>query len=774
MTEPSASENKTSVVDDFFSALFGNTNHGSETSNISNYNSSENSASSSRDATTTPIPTNSAGHDIEIKREAPEDPHVEHDDQQQGSQSQANAQQQQQQQQQQQATPPVLDEFDEYSLLSRRRQSDSTSNPHSRPRPHTEQPAQTLATKHIDWSKVIPESRMLIHQLPKSTSKQELMDYFSKYGEVLEVVQKNTFGFVHFENPEQCARAVEAENYKTFNDVVLNLEICKRKPKFARGTESDSRRRIQGPRGNNRHDMSRSRSRSRSRSPPPPARNYNSNGNQYTSNQYKRRNSDTRNGREPKVMNDYRNRQREYTSFDYERTNNYRPDYTNNSVSDHDNDYARDGAYRPDYARRNPTKNNNNGAKRADPRASGYGYKAPPTIILRNGAEVPAVQIISWNTDNALMNYVDSLFTQKHIRTDARAFNYLNYPRGELVKQMVLEGVKAVVLIDGRNSEQGKVYLQVFAPVDHGDGVRYDEYDSVTPNEAVSIVQNTHPELRQAKPRYQPYNSQYNNNSNNNNNTRRDSYNAKPQYNNAAPSYSGPSYGRSSAAPFTNTNSYQKSSSYYSNPTRGSQFTSPPVQQQQQQQQQQQRYQAQPNYVTQSAYQQPQATSAPAPPVPNIDPNTLATIYSLIQSGSLSKTTPPAAVSMPPATVAPVPTAQPSIPQLLATLVNSLGAAGMAHHTPPSAPAPLPTTTTTTATTNNNNTPEQPSMAALLSTATGGNPALAQLLLQQMTSGVTNASSPTPPNAQTSPTLVSQAHKPQQDYGYSSYGHQRN
>ncbi|KAK4520936.1 Superoxide dismutase [Mn], mitochondrial [Mucor velutinosus] len=764
MTESSASENKTSVVDDFFSALFANTNSSSEASNINN-NSSDNSASSSRDATVTPIPTNSTSHDVEIKREAPEDaeeePSVENDDQQ-GNHSQAN---------EQQATPPVLDEFDEYSLLSKRRQSDSTSNLNSRARPNTEQPAQTLAKRHIDWSKVIPESRMLIHQLPKSTSKQELMDYFSKYGEVLEVVQKNTFGFVHFENPEQCARAVEAENYKTFNDVLLNLEICKRKPKFARVTENENRRRVQGHRGNNRQDASRSRS--RSRSPPLPARTYNNNGNNYNSNNNninnnnKRGNSDTRNGREPKVMNDYRNRQREYNGnsnrhdngFDYERTNNYRPDYSqvNNDASnvpDVNNEYGRENNYRPDYARRNTSKNN--GGKRVDPRASGYSYKAP-TIISRNGGEVPAVQIISWNTDNALMNYINSLFTQKHIRTDARIFNYLNHSRGELVKQMVLEGVKAIVLIDSRNSEQGKVYLQVFAPVDHGDGVRYDEYDSVTPNEAVGIVQNTHPELRQAKPRYQPYTSPYDN-------THREAYNPKPQYS-ATPQYSGPSYGRSSEASFTNTNSYQKPS-YYNNPTRGSQFASPPVQQQQYQQ---------PSYVTQSTYQQPQAISAPPPPVPNIDPNTLATIYSLIQSDTLSKIPPPA-VSLPPTTatsaVAAAPTAQPSIPQLLATLVNSLGAAGMAHHTPPSASALLPTTTTATTTTTN--TPEQPSMAALLSTATGGNPALAQLLLQQMTSGVTNSSSPTPRNAQASPTLVSQTNQPRQEYGYSSYGQQRN
>jgi RNA recognition motif-containing protein len=217
MTEPSTSENKTSVVDDFFSALFANNSSNSETSNISNNNNSSdgnnsNSVNSSRDATVTPIPTNNT--DVVIKEEAPdtiEEPVVENDHHQASEQANEH-----------QVPPPVLDEFDEYSLLSSRRKSDPTLNPNSRTRPNAEQPAQTLAKRHIDWSKVIPESRMLIHQLPKSTSKQELMDYFSKYGEVLEVVQKNTFGFVHFENPEQCARAVEAENYKTFKDVLLS------------------------------------------------------------------------------------------------------------------------------------------------------------------------------------------------------------------------------------------------------------------------------------------------------------------------------------------------------------------------------------------------------------------------------------------------------------------------------------------------------------------------------------------------------------------------
>lgn len=275
------------------------------------------------------------------------------------------------------------------------------------------------------------------------------------------------------------------------------------------------------------------------------------------------------------------------------------------------------------------------------------------------------------------------------------------------------------------------------------------EYDSVTPNEAVSIVQNTHPELRQPQSRYQQYTPQSQKRSKYNApppaQSRREPYNAKPQHN-VASQYNGSSYARQSEPQFNNANLYQQKPSYY-NPASGYQYKSPPLQQPTQQ----------PNYVTQSTYHQ----HPPMSSTPNIDPNTLATIYNLIQSDTLSQVKSPA-VSLPPTT-----SNQPSIPQLLATLVNSLG--GTANtSTPPQVPA---------ATNTNATTSEQPSMAALLSTAAGGNPALAQLLLQ-MTSGVTNSSSPTPPNAnintQTSPSLISQRNQPQQDYSYNSYGHQRN
>ncbi|CEP19050.1 hypothetical protein [Parasitella parasitica] len=723
MTESHANESSPSVVDDFFSALFANSNSTNEPSNISK-SCDDGNADGNRDATVTPIPTTST--DIEVKVEAvdtEQGPTVENDHHQPQGKKQANVQQ---------AQPPVLDEFDEYSLLSSKRKSDSTLNANNRARLNTEQPAQTLAKRQIDWSKVIPESRMLIHQLPKSTSKQELMDYFSKYGEVLEVVQKSSFGFVHFENPEQCARAVEAENFKTFKNVLLNLEICKRKPKFARLSENEGRQRNQGPR-NNKHDNNASHGRSLS---PPPRE------------ATKRRNSECRNGREPKVMNAHRNRQHEQNDgsaitdsnrhindLDYDRTNNYRPNYSrsNNepSTTIPNNDHrGRDNNYRPNYARHNSSA------------AAGYNYSNnnSPLIITRNGNEAPAVQIVSWNNDHGLRNYVESLLTQANIQTNAAIFNYSNYSRDELVKQMVLEGVKAIILIDSKNSSQGKVYLQVFAPVDHGDGVRYDEYDSVTPQEAVSIIQNTHPELRQPQQRYKQKRPQYNATFGAAQ-TRRNSYNYS-----SGSQYSSPTHGHRPEAQFDNNNYQQKP---YYNPARGVQYQHPPQQ---------------PNYVTQSSYDQNTSLSSS----PTIDPHTLATIYNLIQSDTLSRTKPPA-VSLPTPSTTSTPTisTQPSIPQLLATLASTLGATGTFNSTPAAVATPNPAPKVTQ---QQPSIQQQPSMAALLSTAAGGNSALAQLLMQMTSSNSSSSNT----NGNNSQSLVSGTSQPQRDYGYSSYGHHRN
>jgi hypothetical protein len=226
-TTTTTTTTKPSVVDDFFSALFANNTSATSISNSQGLNSSDNSSNepSTATLTTSPIPpTNTSQSNspstndiINIKKEP---------SQQQDTAATAtlgyvenNTYTPVKSDTSMIESGKVLDEFDEYSLLSRRRSNEPiVRHPVSN---KGDSPAQILSKKDIDWSTVKPESRMLVRQLPKFADKQEVLEYFTKYGEVIEVVQKNSFGFVHFENPESCARAVQAENGKIYNGVIL-------------------------------------------------------------------------------------------------------------------------------------------------------------------------------------------------------------------------------------------------------------------------------------------------------------------------------------------------------------------------------------------------------------------------------------------------------------------------------------------------------------------------------------------------------------------------
>lgn len=222
MTESTKSEHtmssndttKPSVVDDFFSALFANNsitttaaaasndnnnnNHSTSSQNDSNLENKPSSSSSSPSSSSPPPPPiNSNLQEPTLPARQP----VSYDDVLSPTSTQE------------------LDEFDEYSLLSKgtRRQH----HQQQRSMNSSDAPAQILSKKEINWSTVKPESRMLVRQFPRNATKHDVLEYFSRYGEVIEVVQKDSFGFVHFEDPDACARAVQAENGNILHGVTL-------------------------------------------------------------------------------------------------------------------------------------------------------------------------------------------------------------------------------------------------------------------------------------------------------------------------------------------------------------------------------------------------------------------------------------------------------------------------------------------------------------------------------------------------------------------------
>lgn len=247
MTEPNGNDTaiaKKSVVDDFFSALFANNSTLSDDNTPANNTTTTTATTTSSSSTTTSTieafenkapstnqDSTADGQDYKYNynpevnnNDNEQDEHIIDDDEEQSNHGGRKRER-------------VLDEFDEYSLLSKRRGSDRSKNNFKRKAIEARETIQDvnqnaeidnskidrqiLSKRDIDWSTVKPESRMLVRQLPKFIDKQDVMNYFSKYGEVLEVVQKTPFGFVHFENPESCAQAVLVENGKPFHGIVL-------------------------------------------------------------------------------------------------------------------------------------------------------------------------------------------------------------------------------------------------------------------------------------------------------------------------------------------------------------------------------------------------------------------------------------------------------------------------------------------------------------------------------------------------------------------------
>lgn len=517
--------------------------------------------------------------------------------------------------------------------------------------------------------------------------------------------------------------------------VFVDLEICKRKPFFARASEKEQQhkkdvnkntfdsknRRDSSPapplpqQQQNNRKVARPNNSNNGRfsqaSPPHRGGNFNSNNNNMnnnTSNGYHhgKRNGIQQSEYRPEYGNNHgnngyynnNNNSAPYSRYSNDNNNAYRPQQQdrqgdkrfngNNSVNNsyNYNGQAASSQYRNDNYRNNynyePTSSrynnqSNNGVTPA------YSYPATTTaapasttfnnnnnsiIPRRQGSDVPMVQIIAWdNVAYGYTDYIERVLSSNGIRSSSMTLTYSQSTREHIVKQMILEGVKAIVMIDHQNELQNKVYFQVFAPAEYGQQIRFDgklydcfllfhlgvlttyayfflEYDSITAQEAVSIFHRMYPPSNTAT---QPYIS-------------------------PAPAQA----------------------------------------------------------------IQPQVQLAAAPAAPAVDMNTLASIYGMLQQQQQQQTQPapaPAAAAI----VSPSTNHQATIPQLLATLVSGLS---MSTQPQPAAAAPVataysppvphysPSQPMVTTTPDNNN------IAALISTAAGGNPALAQLLAQMTTS----------------------------------------
>lgn len=217
-------------------------------------------------------------------------------------------------------------------------------------------------------------------------------------------------------------------------------------------------------------------------------RGYNNNNNNYNNNN--RGNADT--GRNSynlryndQSMNDGRNSYNpRYNEATDDGRNSYVPRYNDSSYASRYNDSkeeVRSSSYVPRYndvkeEGRNYIPRYNDSPTRNYTTAAPV-VSSPPVSLIppRQGNEVPTVQIVAWdNVAYGFTDYIERVFSSNQIRASSITLPYSKESREAIVKQMILEGVKAIVMIDRHNESLTKVYLQVFAPDEHGQGVRYD------------------------------------------------------------------------------------------------------------------------------------------------------------------------------------------------------------------------------------------------------------------------------------------------------------
>ncbi|KAI7857187.1 hypothetical protein BDC45DRAFT_501880 [Circinella umbellata] len=289
-----------------------------------------------------------------------------------------------------------------------------------------------------------PRTRLIARQLRGQFREYELRRHFEMYGEILEVTLKNdgAYGFVQFADVESCTAAVDGENGKSLHGCRLKLEVCRGTP-HALDRQSITRR----GGGGGGSGVSRSR------------------------------NTDTY------IPDDRRGRRNEFP---------YR------SGRDDDNNNNRDDEYRP---RRH---SNDNKQHISDPSSvpkpqsgvftSSTKRKDFP-LPRRYGNSVPVAQVIAMgDADRHFISTVENTFRSHNTSIHTLFLQPDSVSRDAIVKQMIYEGVKAVIFIEKGMEIEREIYLQVFHRNNGNDtdAVRFDEYDRLHIEDAIAIVQRDH------------------------------------------------------------------------------------------------------------------------------------------------------------------------------------------------------------------------------------------------------------------------------------------
>ncbi|CAI6093369.1 unnamed protein product [Clonostachys chloroleuca] len=311
------------------------------------------------------------------------------------------------------------------------------------------------------WDRFPEGSRIFIGNLSSDkVSKRNVFDMFHKYGRLAQISLKSAYGFVQYHTIDEGQRAIDNLQGAEIKGRRIHLEVSKLqdKSKKERPRSPDKGRGRDGGRRNDRYaNQGRDEYRHGGGRPHSPRRN-------------------------------------EYNGDSYGRERGY-----------YEAGRGRNRSRSPGYGRSGNNNNNRDSYRHRSPSPYGRSHNDGGEIDLprRYGADVPDVQIILQpDVSREFVNWVESAFKAKALKTEVM-FLHPRIPKDQVIQRQAVEGVQAVVDLDMRAQQLGKIPVQAFDRSAGSSNVRFDQYVDLDPNIAAEVIVRT---KASAMPSYgQPY-----------------------------------------------------------------------------------------------------------------------------------------------------------------------------------------------------------------------------------------------------------------------------
>ncbi|KAK9464169.1 uncharacterized protein V1516DRAFT_669755 [Lipomyces oligophaga] len=277
-----------------------------------------------------------------------------------------------------------------------------------------------------DWERFPVGARLFIGNLPsEAVQKKTLFRVFNKYGKLAQISIKQAYGFVQFYSAEDCSQAIAVEQGVLVEGRRLHLEVSK-------------------PQARKERNAPREKSYGR-RSPSPRGKSRIGGNGGSSSGSYG-----------------------SYLSQDG-------PDYGSRRGDRRDKSPRR-GRER-EYRERSPPRRN----------------RSPSPVLewplpRRRPEDVPDCQIlVADKLDRNFVWYVRKAFEDRFVKVDVLDVSP-NLSMSATVRQMIVEGISGVVVLNLNLQEHSKVSMQVFERTSGSNSVRYDEYVDIEPSVAAEII----------------------------------------------------------------------------------------------------------------------------------------------------------------------------------------------------------------------------------------------------------------------------------------------